>query len=106
MIGRHRIFVFASCGVNEEVETAIRILHFGKEVGLPFGLLQDIANVIATFRDAEIIESGDTGEGIYGENKVMNETGAVDGVLAVITGVVVAAGHVERARPHKGEELS
>ncbi len=59
----------------------------------------------AALGNAEIIQGRDAGKRIDREHEVMNQAGAVDRVLAVIAGVMVAAGYVDGSLIDERKEL-
>ena len=105
-IGQDVAFVFAGLWINQEIEAAIGILQLGNVIRFPFGDLHDVADAIATFWNAEIIEIGHAGERIDRGHQIMDQAGGVDGVFAVIAGVVVATGNTPLAIPREGIETA
>ena len=105
MVGCHVAFILAVFGIDEEVKPAIGVLHLCQEVGFPFGFLHDVADAVAAFRNAEVIERGDAGDRIHREHHLMDEHGAVNRVFAVVARVMVTAGDVEAAFVDKWEPL-
>ena len=103
-IGQHFGLVLAIAGVNQEIESAIIILQFSQEIGLPFDFLHDVALAVAAFGQAEIIQVRYAGENVGGEHEMMDKERAVDCVFAVITGIVMPAGNFDFPAPHKGIE--
>jgi len=105
VIGQHVALVFAVLRIDDEVETAVRVLQFGDVIGLVFAFLHDVADAVAALGDAEIVEGACAGNGVGREHQVMREHGDVGRVLAVIAGIVMAAGDVDRALVDEGIEL-
>ena len=97
VVGEDVGLILAGLRVNDEVEAAVGVLEFGDVVGLLFRLLQNIADAVAALGQAEIIEGVGAGNGVGGEHEHVREGGAVYGVFAVVTGVVVAAGDIDHA---------
>ncbi len=90
MVGRDIDLIFALFGINEEIETAICILHFRKEVCFPFHFLHNVAFPVPTFRQSKIVQLGNSRKHIGGEHQLMNESGAIDGVFAIIARIVMS----------------
>jgi hypothetical protein len=101
----HVVFVRAVAGIDEEVEAAIGVLHLAEEIGFPLGLFEQVAPAVAAFRDSKVIQRACAGQCVGGEDEVVNELGAIDGVLGIIAGVVVAARDVNGTLVDVGIEL-
>ena len=91
-------------GIDEEVESAVGVLHLREEVRFPFRFLHDVADAVAALGDAEIVQRGDARQRIHREHEVVDQAGAVGRVFAVIARVMMAAGDVDRARVHEREQ--
>src|SRR5262249_8381434 len=105
MIRRDKGFIFTVHGIDEEIETAVTVLELGEEIGFPLGLLHNVAEAVAAFGDAEIVERGHAGKRINCEHDVMNKAGAVDRVFAVVAGVMMAAAGIDGALPYERKAL-
>src|SRR6185436_8961347 len=98
-------FIFAVARIHEEIEAAIRVLEFGQEISFPLGFLHDIADAVAAFGESKVIKGGNTRQRVDGEHEIMDEAGAIRCVFAVITGIVMASGNVNRALASEREKL-
>src|SRR5205814_4209826 len=96
MIRQNVNLVFPLAWINQKVKSTIGILHLRKEISLPFGFLEEIAFLVAAFRNPKIVQVGSAGKNIRSEYQMMNERRAVDGVLAVVSGIVMATAHIDR----------
>src|SRR5207237_3235953 len=90
--------------IHQAVETSVGILHFDEEIILPLCFLKQVAPAIAAFRDAEIIERPYAWKSVSGKDQVMNQRGAIDGVLTIIPGIMMPSRDVKWTRIHKGEQ--
>src|SRR5882724_9120743 len=98
--------IFTVRRIDEEIKSSVGILKFCQEIRFPFSFLHYVTDAVAAFRNAQVIERSDSGKRIHSEHHIMNETGAIDCVLAVITRIMVAASGIERALPNEREKLS
>ena len=99
MVGENVGFVFAISWVHQKVKSAIGILHLSEKIRLPFRFLKNVAFSVIALRNAEIVEVADTGEKVSSKDEVMNEGGAVDGVLAVVARIMMTAAHINFRGP-------
>src|ERR1041385_710909 len=105
MIRSYTTFVFAVLGVGEEIESAIAVLNLRQIIRFPFGLLKHITDTITALRDAKIVEGGNTAKRIDGKDEVVNQTGAVNRIFAVVAGIVMSAGSINGALSDAREPL-
>ncbi len=88
---------------------SVRHLHLQQELQLPAGLVEDVGHLVAALGDVERTVAelrGLPGAGVQralvGAEQLPGGDAAVDDVLAVISGVVPAAGDVEGVVAHAG----
>jgi hypothetical protein len=100
-VGQDVVFVGAISRINEKIKSAVGILHFREEISFPFRLLQEVADAVAAFGQAKIIERGHAFVIIDREDQRVGELRGVDGVFAVIARVVVSTGNIDFAGVHE-----
>src|SRR5262249_44389891 len=98
-------FVFAISRIDRIIESAVRILQFDEEVSFPFGFLQGVADVVATFGQAEIVQRADAGQRIDCEHERVDELRAVVSDAVVIACFKMAAGDGRRALVNEWKKL-
>ena len=59
MIREDIVLILTVLRIDKEVESAVGVLQFGDEVRFPFGFLHHVADAVAAFGDAQIVERGD-----------------------------------------------
>jgi len=97
--------VFAIFGIDRIVKCAVSVLHFDEKIGFPFCFLEQIADAVAAFGDAEIIECADARKGICGEDEGVDKLGTIVGDAVVIARFEVAAGNGDRGLIGEGKKL-
>ena len=90
-------FILAVQGINQKEKASICILHLEQIISLPFRKLQRIRYPVTTLRNSQRVPVCGRGrEAINRRSQSMNEGRAVRHILAVITRIMVTAGHIDR----------
>ena len=105
MIGEHVGFVLPPDRVDQEIETPVGVLHLHQEIGLPFRLLKHVRDAVSALGGPEVVRPVEARHVVEGEDQIVDQRGAVNSILAVVAGVMVAARDVDRPLPREGEEL-
>ena len=104
-LGQYVVLILTVARIDQKVKTPVGVLQLRQKVRLPFRLFQQIALAIPAFRDAQIVQLPHPAERVHRENQIMNQRRAVDRVLAVIPGVMMAAGDIDWPFVHEWIEL-
>src|SRR5205809_3234350 len=95
MVRQYIVLVLAVTRINQKVEAAICILHLTEKVGFPFRLLQKVTLAIPAFGQAQIVQRAGARKCIGREDKRMNQSRAINRVLAVVTSIMMTAADVQ-----------
>ena len=83
--------------INQKEKASICILHLEQVISLPFRKLQGIWYPVTTLRDSQRVPVCGRGrEAINRRSQSMNKGRSVRHILAVITRIMVTAGHIDR----------